>query len=475
MNIDFLRTQPATAPAQVKDSLNLSAESVLTPPPLSAASSTDRWQQQVMHNALSSLAALEADNRQNPARRALLENKTSQQLTAVKAMLQDDPVRFGLEKEVEVSAIENAEVTPEEQKLIDKVLERLKIKLEAMELISANPDEYFKKNADGSYTATDKYEELWKSADLERATGGFLGRKELSELSKEERVEITKKLNDIFRDKYGGDVFTLIDEWYGQEVNIKDGAFKELSHVLFGLMYHGDKMPGDFLERALDKMDHGIKQIMALIDCFPKEPEGPKSSWEIYDDLGKAINQMDKEYLSKYQDAVKNYTEFFDKINDAFAQFGENLSDFSVGNNIEKLFKNEYRDLFKSILDQGGVLLSGLSSYEAKEWAKALGPGAVARGGEVVINVEAVYKMYNVIKKHAETLNGSTNRGGSMNPQELQAVKDGLTAYMDRIQTSMQTMIQKYSTANSTFDNLIKVLSSTISSLLEADKNFLNI
>ncbi|MGK2888107.1 MAG: IpaD/SipD/SspD family type III secretion system needle tip protein [Candidatus Malihini olakiniferum] len=42
----------------------------------------------------------------------------------------------------------------------------------------------------------------------------------------------------------------------------------------------------------------------------------------------------------------------------------------------------------------------------------------------------------------------------------------------DRIQNYMQTLTQKFANAYSTFKNLVKLLSSTISSLLECDKKF---
>ncbi len=43
----------------------------------------------------------------------------------------------------------------------------------------------------------------------------------------------------------------------------------------------------------------------------------------------------------------------------------------------------------------------------------------------------------------------------------------------ENMKTTLQTLTQKYSNANSLYDNLVKVLSSTISSCMEAAKSFL--
>ncbi|EFW2538214.1 IpaD/SipD/SspD family type III secretion system needle tip protein, partial [Shigella flexneri] len=44
----------------------------------------------------------------------------------------------------------------------------------------------------------------------------------------------------------------------------------------------------------------------------------------------------------------------------------------------------------------------------------------------------------------------------------------------ETMKNNLQTLVQKYSNANSIFDNLVKVLSSTISSCTDTDKLFLH-
>ncbi|EFO2135449.1 type III secretion system needle tip protein SipD, partial [Escherichia coli] len=56
---------------------------------------------------------------------------------------------------------------------------------------------------------------------------------------------------------------------------------------------------------------------------------------------------------------------------------------------------------------------------------------------------------------------------------EYQAFQAGFDAQEQIIQTTMQTMTQKYNTAVSLVDNLYKILSSTISSCTETLKAYL--
>ena len=60
-----------------------------------------------------------------------------------------------------------------------------------------------------------------------------------------------------------------------------------------------------------------------------------------------------------------------------------------------------------------------------------------------------------------------------MDNAKYQAWQSGFKAQEENMKTTLQTLTQKYSNANSLYDNLVKVLSSTISSCMEAAKSFL--
>ncbi|WP_170936063.1 IpaD/SipD/SspD family type III secretion system needle tip protein [Pandoraea sp. PE-S2R-1] len=62
---------------------------------------------------------------------------------------------------------------------------------------------------------------------------------------------------------------------------------------------------------------------------------------------------------------------------------------------------------------------------------------------------------------------------GVMNPFELDIWRSGFTSQENLIKTSMQSLMQRYSTANSVYDNLVKILSATINATLEVCKGYL--
>ncbi|EFO2135575.1 hypothetical protein DPI70_25305 [Escherichia coli] len=78
------------------------------------------------------------------------------------------------------------------------------------------------------------------------------------------------------------------------------------------------------------------------------------------------------------------------------------------------------------------------------------------------------------IKKEIEEATGIKNYNDLyFSSAEYQAFQAGFDAQEQIIQTTMQTMTQKYNTAVSLVDNLYKILSSTISSCTETLKAYL--
>ncbi|EBS4098559.1 type III secretion system needle tip protein SipD, partial [Salmonella enterica subsp. enterica serovar Bareilly] len=81
------------------------------------------------------------------------------------------------------------------------------------------------------------------------------------------------------------------------------------------------------------------------------------------------------------------------------------------------------------------------------------------------------------VQKMVDDLNGLGTPGSDskleMDNAKYQAWQSGFKAQEENMKTTLQTLTQKYSNANSLYDNLVKVLSSTISSCMEAAKSFL--
>ncbi|CND83254.1 Salmonella invasion protein D [Yersinia nurmii] len=217
----------------------------------------------------------------------------------------------------------------------------------------------------------------------------------------------------------------------------------------------------------------------------PTEKKDPISSWDIYQDLADAIGEMDDSYLSVHEYAVKQYSDFFSDFSNLKSKLQEFINSGKDGNiilnsgeirkELDKLLAKysvnpvtKAAVLFPKQSETGGV--KGASQEDAKAWASELGidPNTCVKqlpDGTWVCTIDTspLTKMKSDLPHNAVE---------DMNSAKFQAWMAGFDAQAEKLQTAMQSHLQKYSTASSTFDNLIKVLSSTISSLLETDKSF---
>ena len=62
-----------------------------------------------------------------------------------------------------------------------------------------------------------------------------------------------------------------------------------------------------------------------------------------------------------------------------------------------------------------------------------------------------------------------------VNPAAYQAWWTGFQGMESQIENMVQTAAEKYSHRNSNFDNLIKIISSTVQSMVDTSKQFLQI
>ncbi|AUH51327.1 hypothetical protein CXB49_11125 [Chromobacterium sp. ATCC 53434] len=120
-----------------------------------------------------------------------------------------------------------------------------------------------------------------------------------------------------------------------------------------------------------------------------------------------------------------------------------------------------------------------VSKAEADKWVADLGSGAVAQekpagSGKYVVVIDngPLQKMMDALNKLAGGVPASDKKV-EMNNAEYQSWQSGFKAQEENLKNTLQTLTQKLSNANSLFDNLVKVLSSTISSCTETAKSFL--
>jgi len=221
------------------------------------------------------------------------------------------------------------------------------------------------------------------------------------------------------------------------------------------------------------------------------------SSWDIDQALTDAIGAMDDSYLSVYEYILDQYTGFFSDFADfksLLAQFitpGEDgkikVDASGIMKELEKLI-NKYSAtpppsdaiLFPQPDEEGH---QSATYEEAKKWAEEMGldPSCVKQlaDGTYVCTIDTS-PLENIKQSLIDTF-GMIRLGPlwlvsnkEVDPAQYQAWLAGFDMQADKFQNFMQVMTQKYTTANSVFDNLVKVLSSTITALLESDKAFLS-
>ncbi|HHI2999992.1 IpaD/SipD/SspD family type III secretion system needle tip protein [Escherichia coli] len=207
--------------------------------------------------------------------------------------------------------------------------------------------------------------------------------------------------------------------------------------------------------------------------------------WEMVTDK---ISATGEHYLGVYENVVAVYTRFYQNYSNILSALGGWLLPGKDGNNVKldvtslmqalnQLLQEYGSPSEKTVLfpAQSGGTLIGATETEARQWLEELNlPETclkpVGTGYVVLVDLTPVQKM-------VDDLNGLGRPGDDskleMDNAKYQAWQSGFKAQEENMKTTLQTLTQKYSNANSLYDNLVKVLSSTISSCMEAAKSFL--
>ncbi|HBB9607637.1 TPA: type III secretion system needle tip protein SctA [Escherichia coli] len=207
--------------------------------------------------------------------------------------------------------------------------------------------------------------------------------------------------------------------------------------------------------------------------------------WEMVTDK---ISATGEHYLGVYENVVAVYTRFYQDYSNILSALGGWLLPGKDGNNVKldvtslmqalnQLLQEYGSPSEKTVLfpAQSGGTLIGATETEARQWLEELNlPETclkpVGTGYVVLVDLTPVQKM-------VDDLNGLGRPGDDskleMDNARYQAWQSGFKAQEENMKTTLQTLTQKYSNANSLYDNLVKVLSSTISSCMEAAKSFL--
>ncbi|EJH2658170.1 SPI-1 type III secretion system needle tip complex protein SipD [Salmonella enterica] len=225
---------------------------------------------------------------------------------------------------------------------------------------------------------------------------------------------------------------------------------------------------------------------LALFSAAPMaQPRTTISDAEIWDMVSQNISAIGESYLGVYENVVAVYTDFYQAFSDILSKMGGWLSPGKDGNTVKlnvnalkseiSSLINKYNQINKNTIlfpSQTGSGVTTATRAEAEQWIKELNlPDSClkASGSGYVVLVDM-----GPLNKMVSDLNGiGSGSALEMDNAKYQAWQSGFKAQEENLKTTLQTLTQKYSNANSLYDNLVKVLSSTISSSLETAKSFL--
>ncbi|MFB0825916.1 type III secretion system needle tip protein SctA [Chromobacterium violaceum] len=210
---------------------------------------------------------------------------------------------------------------------------------------------------------------------------------------------------------------------------------------------------------------------------------------DLWDMISDQIGKIKDNYLGVYENVVGQYTDFYKAFSDILSQMANWIKPGADGNkvklNVDALkaaladlktkfsLPNKAAVLFPAQGKDGAV--QGGSESDARKWAGEMGlpDSCVKQSADgnwvVVVDMTPIDTMIRDV--------GALGSGTEveLDNAKFQAWQSGFKAQEENLKNTLQTLTQKYSNANSLFDNLVKVLSSTISSCLETAKSFLQI
>lgn len=212
------------------------------------------------------------------------------------------------------------------------------------------------------------------------------------------------------------------------------------------------------------------------------------SDRELWEMISKAIGDIKDGYLGVYENVVAQYTEFYKAFSDILSQMANWIKPGGDGNKVKldvdalkaalQKLKSDFSLPKKAAVlfpsqDKSADPIKGGSEEDARKWAKEMGlpDSCVQKSADgkwvVVIDMTPVDTMIRDV--------GALGSGSAveMDNAKFQAWQSGFKAQEENLKNTLQTLTQKYSNANSLYDNLVKVLSSTISSCTETAKSFL--
>ncbi|AHM72799.2 IpaD/SipD/SspD family type III secretion system needle tip protein [Yersinia hibernica] len=193
---------------------------------------------------------------------------------------------------------------------------------------------------------------------------------------------------------------------------------------------------------------------------------------ELWAKMALAIKNIKGDYVDFYADLMQKYTEMYKAYNTHVqGAAAKAVSAGDDGNNVKfdtTKMDGGYTD-FKTEVDNIALSLGSVKNWDQmtpeqrKSMVTTLEPAFKVDGsGKIGFNLD----QYNAAPKHPSGMDGN-----KVSTASYQAWLASFNGGGSALQGNMQSFAQRYTQANSTFDNLNKVLSGAIASLAESAKD----
>lgn len=199
------------------------------------------------------------------------------------------------------------------------------------------------------------------------------------------------------------------------------------------------------------------------------ESVGSESYADFWSQVADDLGSINTNYVEFYSNLMAKYTELYQALAKLQNAESDAVREGTDGNHInfdDSKLNNAYAEFDKVVngIDLGNVPnWNNMSADQQKEMSSTLAPAfTVDANGKISFDLST----YNSVKD-------SHTPSGSITTAEYNAWLTSFNTIGSTLQSNMQSFAQRYSQANTTFDNLNKVLSSAITSLSDSLKTFL--
>ncbi|MEN3262228.1 IpaD/SipD/SspD family type III secretion system needle tip protein [Sodalis endosymbiont of Spalangia cameroni] len=242
------------------------------------------------------------------------------------------------------------------------------------------------------------------------------------------------------------------------------------------LALRNDRLRRNSEMAKIEKKLEDIANVSVLRHAYESNNEGKRSEsyGKFWDKIAEDIASIKKEYVEFYATLISKYADFYQVFVKLQGEIAGVVSEGKDGNHIK--FNNEKKmEAFKHFREARDAIklpkIEGWSEEnltdEQKQLRENLKPAFIIdKKGQVKIDDTAYQNLPNEPAGRDEDNN--------VNMASYNAWMAAFNTMGNIFQSNMQSMSQRYTQANSTFDNLNKVLSSTITALLECAKSFLH-